>query len=374
MAAAPSDALALLSLNSTSNFPQQGQIDWAALSKTTISFTVEFFSRLSQANIEPLTILAITAISKQIHIQRLGEQRILDAIAGTRAFSTANTALWFGFGVKHIIRTFSESKQGVACVGLCACLSDEFGTATASLVLSELIKLYEPPIELTPSLRQWTELVRACEGILACTNFGMIVSQLSQICYPLSSRLLDPIYNTWSSNSPPRAIAQALKALFEVSNGTVDNISISGGANCAWIAAVGHWLLELQVEMQDATGNILYKPGNPKSSTSQDVQVRICMYRLYMNITLNKFQDDGRINFIDTLLNRRLMETKLLSIQILFTGRSIREGSGNGVSAFAKDGLCFFTNSISEVSTDPARTSLIHILPGRIEWNKRRYS
>ena len=105
----------LVSGSIPSTFPRQGQIDWTALSKSTIGFTVDTISRLSKAGVEALTIYAATAMFRQSNIGELGEQRVLEALQLSRAFASYNNALWFGFGVKHLARSLAESREGVFC-------------------------------------------------------------------------------------------------------------------------------------------------------------------------------------------------------------------------------------------------------------------
>jgi len=265
MSSNENDSRPLLAPRATEPFPQQGQVDWAVLGKYTVEFTVDAISRLSKAGIEALTICAAKVIFNQV---KLGEQRVIDALENTKAFPSYGEALWLGFGIKHIVRSLSESQQGIACIGICSCMTEEFSTSTSAKILRELFELYDPPAELRPSLRQWYALIQACEGVVASTNFGLILSELARIC------LLDGHRNIRTS-SAPKNIAKVLKGLFDVSKGAVEKIYISGGADCAWLAAVAHWLLGLRVVIQDQSGDPVYRPGNLKSTTAQDSQVII---------------------------------------------------------------------------------------------------
>jgi hypothetical protein len=249
-------------------FPQQGQVDWVNLGRNSVEFTVQSLSRLSSAGIEALTIYAARAVFHQVKLDLLGEQRVISAVQATQAFPSYNDALWFGFGIKHVVRSLSESQQGVACIGLCACMTEEFSASVSARVLKELLELYGPPAELSPSLRQWLALVESCEGVVAKTNFGIILSELSRIC------LLNGQSNL-RTGSAPKNIAKVLRGLFDVSQGVVEQINIAGGADCAWLAAVAHWLLGLRVVVEDQLGNVVYRPGNLKSTMAQEPQVII---------------------------------------------------------------------------------------------------
>ena len=266
MSAERGETLPLILSTSSSQFPQQGQVDWSSLGKNTVEFTVDVLSRLSKAGIEALTVYAAKVLFSHAKLDQLGEQRILDALKAVKAFSSHSNVVWFGFGIKNILRSLSETQQGIACIGICSCLTEEFSTEKSAQILGELFQLYNPPADLRPSLRQWHAIVSSCEGVVTTTNFGFVLSGLARIC------LLDG-HNGLCTSSKPKDLAHVLKGLFDVSNGTLDKIHISGGSDCAWIAAVGHWLFGLQVVVEDASGNIIYRPGGIRSATRHDPQV-----------------------------------------------------------------------------------------------------
>jgi hypothetical protein len=89
------ESLPLLAPNSSTAFAQQGQVDWTTLGKNTVRFTVGALSRLSKAGVEALTIYAARAIFHQVKLDQLGEQRVVTALEGLRAFSSYNRALFF---------------------------------------------------------------------------------------------------------------------------------------------------------------------------------------------------------------------------------------------------------------------------------------
>jgi hypothetical protein len=114
--------------STSAGFAQQGSVDWVALGRGTLGFTVQGISRLSQAGIETLTVIATRGIFSQVRLGTLGQSRIEKAIKSVEAYPSMNKALWFGFGIKHIVRNLSETTEGLACVGICSCLTEEFST------------------------------------------------------------------------------------------------------------------------------------------------------------------------------------------------------------------------------------------------------
>ncbi|KAM0214094.1 hypothetical protein ACHAQI_003714 [Fusarium lateritium] len=249
-------------------FQQQGTIDWTTVANGTVSFSVKVLSQLSKAGVEALTICAARAIFSNVKLGNNGELRLHRALQNIRAFPSIDKVLWFGFGVRHIIWNMQESAEGLACLAICASLTESYTTTAAAKIMRDLFLVYKPPSELTPSLSQWKALVEASEGLLAPTEFGLVLHGLTK----LYAR--DGLPNTRACG-PPKDIAIVLRQLFEVAAGRMDRFYLSGGADCAWIAAVAHWLLDLRVEIQDQDGTTLYRPDGTRSQLFPDAQVII---------------------------------------------------------------------------------------------------
>ncbi|KAK2673918.1 hypothetical protein RAB80_011461 [Fusarium oxysporum f. sp. vasinfectum] len=243
-------------------FQQQGTVDWTRIMSGSVTFSVDVLSRLSKAGVEAFTIYAARAIFSNVKLGPNGELRLHRALDKLSAFPSFGKALWFGFGVKHIIWSMQESTEGLNCLGICACLTEGYSTIVAAKTIRELFLLYNPPAELTPALRQWLALVESSAGLLASSEFGLVLHGLTRLC------LRDGLYNLQYSGSP-KDIALVLKQVFEISTGRLDRLFLSGGADCAWIAAVAHWLLDLRVEVQDQDGTIIYRPDGTRSSAAR---------------------------------------------------------------------------------------------------------
>ncbi|KAF4496079.1 hypothetical protein FAGAP_7770 [Fusarium agapanthi] len=254
------------------SFQQQGTVDWTRVLSGSATFSIDVLSRLSKAGVEAFTIYAARAIFSNVKLGPNGELRLHHALDKLSAFHSFGKALWFGFGVKHIIWSMQESTEGLNCLGICACLTEGFSTIIAAKVIRELFLLYDPPAELTPALRQWVALVESSEGLLASSEFGLVLHGLTKLCFQ------DGQSNLRSAGSP-KDIALVLKEVFEVSAGRLDRLFLSGGEDCAWIASVAHWLLDLRVEVQDQDGTIIYRPDGTRSESSMDSQLIITYYR-----------------------------------------------------------------------------------------------
>ncbi|EWG38358.1 hypothetical protein FVEG_01602 [Fusarium verticillioides 7600] len=231
-------------------FQQQGTVDWTRILSGSVTFSVDVLSRLSKAGIEAFTVYAARAIFSNAKLGPNGELRLHRALDKISAFPSFGKVLWFGFGLKHIIWSMQESTEDLNCLGICACLTEGFSTIVAAKIVRELFLLYDPPAELTPALRQWISLVECSGGLLASSEFWVAKGHRAR-----------------------------LKEVFEVSAGRLDRLFLSGGTDCAWIAAVAHWLLDLRVDVQDEDGTIIYRPDGTRSKSSPGAQVIITYHQ-----------------------------------------------------------------------------------------------
>ena len=231
---------------------QQGTIDWTRMGSSIVRFSVDFLIRISNGGVEGITIHAAQAVLSKLKLSVEGEQRVHDAIGKLSAYSSINTALWFGFGIKHIIRQLAETEEGLNCIAICAALQEMYSTTDTAKILRELVHLSGAPARVMPSLRQWISFAEVCSGALASTDFGTHLHTISR-----SFLLQDS--STLHRRSDIQHIANAINALIAVSNGTLENIRLLGGADCGWISAFAVWMLSLPVLIQDAAGNELYR-------------------------------------------------------------------------------------------------------------------
>ncbi|PGH22959.1 hypothetical protein AJ80_03008 [Polytolypa hystricis UAMH7299] len=186
--------------------------------------------------------------------------------------SPYQNVLWFGFGVKHIVRLLAESDQGSACLGLCGCLSVSYDDFFSAQVLRNLAVSMKSPEFLTPSVSQWSSLVKITSGTLALSDFPNIVFGFSRLWAPPG----DGIIGLLRVPGSPFILGGALSLLADVSCGKVASITFRGGVECAWLAAVAEWLLSLRVEVINAQdGSLLYR----KFSCSGLERVQITILR-----------------------------------------------------------------------------------------------
>jgi hypothetical protein len=286
------DSALVPSGSSSRSFAQQGSVDWVALSRSTFTFSVDVLARFAKAGVEMITVAMGQAIFTNFKLRPDGQQRFSDAIAKLKAFSSYGQILWFGFGVKHIVKILSETERGSACAAMCACLSVSYDSLFSSRVLKALANQQAAPNTLTPSLSQWNALLSVCAGAITDSAFPKLVEGMSRLLN-LSKTSHDFFLNEATS---PTELASAIVELGRVSKGEVRSVTLLGGVDCGWLAAVSQWLLSLSVDIMDEHGCTLYCHRSQYCSSYAQVVILQCL-------------DASRDTFATTLKQRSFFVT-----------------------------------------------------------------
>lgn len=119
-----------LTANPPSNptFAQTGDVDWVAVSETTFSASIAVLGRLSKAGLEPLTVAIAQAMATNIQIGVHGEKLLRGAMSTLKAFNSFGDVVFFGIGVRHILRSLVQTSQGASSVALVAALTEGHST------------------------------------------------------------------------------------------------------------------------------------------------------------------------------------------------------------------------------------------------------
>ncbi|KAI9790688.1 MAG: hypothetical protein M1816_004829 [Peltula sp. TS41687] len=242
----------------TSSFAQQGQVDWVQLANSSVSTSVAILSRLSAANVDPFTLAVGHALCSSFKLSTVGQTRLQEALDKLISCSSIGNVIWFGVGVKHVVRHLAQTTSGSSCIVLCATLAEVHSPEFSAMIMGELAELHGAPADLRPSLQQWHHLINSCSGTLAGTNFSCVAEQFMSL-----SGQFRPIYYPIGSSRISgnlKDLAKALKAMSLVSLGNLTSITVQGGPICGWLAALGYRFLGLEVRIQDSDGTVLDVP------------------------------------------------------------------------------------------------------------------
>ena len=266
---ANANSLSMGTDSSSSGFSQQCQLDWVTFGNTTVSASLNVLRRLSAAGVQTVTHCGGLYLGTSFVIGEMGERRMDEAIGNLRTVSGFDNVLYFGFGYMSYVRILAETRAGINCVALCSCLSDSHSEIVTARILAALWRELKFPQEYEPAHSQFISLARACAGVVAATTFGQTVNIMKGDV----AKFNEGSFN--SGISEPADVAKALHGLFDISKGITEGMTVVGGAEGAFIAALAVWLFNLTTTVEDDQGNLIFtSTANPEFA---QVKVR---YRL----------------------------------------------------------------------------------------------
>lgn len=108
-------------------------------------------------------------------------------------------------------------------------------------------KRFSSPRDLSPSFKQWEALVKVYSSVFSQSTLGPRIHQLLKFggyCRPY------PV----EQSGHPKDMAEVLLAVGSVARGALEEISITGGPGCSWVAAFADQVLGLKVAVRSDEG------------------------------------------------------------------------------------------------------------------------
>ena len=191
-----------------------------------------------------------------------------EAIARLRGHTVFQDLLWVGFGYRSLVHTMATTVGGIKCIALCGCLADVHSPRSAASIMQQLWKEYEFPDQYQPSHSQLLALVSICSGAIVRTPFTQIMDiMLGDMLWKRQRDFRGMVPEA----SGPGDIAKALRGLFQLSKSKIDSISIVGSGECAFMAALAHWLFDFKLLVENGEGETIFS----NISKAEKVQVHI---------------------------------------------------------------------------------------------------
>lgn len=308
----PDTVVSRSDIGQASNFPQTGSWSMVDLIVKPINVTVGILQRYSAGRVDIYTAVVGQALCKGFRLGTVGRKRIDEALSSLAAMSSLGDALYFGFGVENLVRSLAKTEEGAVCLALCAALRDCYHEDVAVEVLLELARLTAVPAKYMPSSFEWKALLNACSGVLSTTTFSLRAEQLMSLSQQ-RERLgafgaLEARPSTLRSCSSPRSLAKALFGVARVTREELRAVTIIGGADAGWLAALAEWLFGCTVKVTSDDGFPLYQnvqegeevqlhfiftaPWENASHKSQELELQGKTYILE-NVS-QLFQEEGR--------------------------------------------------------------------------------
>ena len=246
---------------------QQGQVDWVAFGNTIWTASAAVLQRFAASNIQPVTFGAGLALANQFQMSRDGRERMDHTIQSLRGAPGFDKLLWFGFGQQSFVRMMGETQLGLNCVALCSCLAETHSEIHAARVLKDLWELKDFPGEYEPAHSQFLALVKACSGAVSRSGFGQELDAMTRggDC---------GITGHGDLAADTTDLAKALDGLFQMTRNKVETITFVGEKECAFLAAIGRWLFDFTVYIENIEGRLLYRSHESVTQGNTQILVR----------------------------------------------------------------------------------------------------
>lgn len=251
-----------LSAGSHGSFPQSGSWSMVDIAKLPVQASIGILSRYAAGRVNPYTVLVCEALCNGFQLTARGRANIETAVASLTTVGAVGATLEFGFGVEDLIRSMAKSEQGTVVLVLCAALREVYSLDISTEVLLEMARLSGVGGEWMPSSREWKAMLDACSGVLAKTPFGLraeVLMQLGNEGQRLGAfQRLEATPQDLRDCSSPKSIAEALFAMAAVSRKEMQAVTLVGGPDTGWLAAVAEWVLDFKVSISNSEGEVTY--------------------------------------------------------------------------------------------------------------------
>ncbi|KAK5052702.1 hypothetical protein LTR84_002568 [Exophiala bonariae] len=212
--------------------------------------------RFSGARADPYTRFVASLIFHDIKLSVKGQRNINHAFTNLPVYDSIapDRRLAFGWGEDNVIRD-KVIQEGLSYdhLAILTALGENFHEVYGAKVLQALTSSIAGPKDMKPHFSQWRAAMHACNGLLATTDFGILVEEYVR---------LDPyrvmLVNDIESIFPPATIAEALQALIRVSANHEKQVTFIGSAVISWFGSVAEWLCDLRVAVYDSAGALLH--------------------------------------------------------------------------------------------------------------------
>ena len=170
--------------NHSSGFVQQGTVDWVALARAPVTFSVDALARYSTAGIDVLTVTTGQRAFSSIALPSTVESNILDQLSKLPCVSFYGKVAWFGFGLRHVLYDLIDKEGGLAYLAICGCLGQSYDSFLGAQVLRAFCQCLDLPIDLQPGLQCWQALLKPCAGIFMTTKFTHLIYGFTRLLAP----------------------------------------------------------------------------------------------------------------------------------------------------------------------------------------------
>ena len=208
-------------------------------------FTTETLQQFNCAGVDPYLIQVAQLVGSRFNIALQGQRNLANAFSSLPQTEFYRRRIGIGFSDRHIARILAESDGGFVFLGILGCLGDYFAEDVVVDVIMKIVGTLlgdSLPEGFEPSDFQWKRLVHLCQGVLATSPFGALVT--SNTAYQ----------ETVVNNINVLQIVTGLVKMSDIVGGSATPVKHKA-AHPLWFAQVAEYLFGLNVVVQAAASH-----------------------------------------------------------------------------------------------------------------------
>lgn len=261
----------LVPTSRSSTFTQQGTVDWVALANASVQIPVNILTRYSKAGVDAATVLAGQAVFLMFIMPPRAQQEVVKQLSMLSSVGLYSNVVRVGFGLQHVLQDLATKEGGISCLAICGCLTQSYNVFYSAQVIRALCQHQKMPQELVPGILQWEALLKPCNKIFSKSRFAVLLHE--GFTPQLASRTNLRVDR--SEATPPEKLAEVLTLLAQLSRRHFESLHLTGGIDCAWIAAVAIFVFDITVDVKTADDVYLYRSDHGYRTGNNEAQLTI---------------------------------------------------------------------------------------------------
>ena len=246
-----------------SQFSRRRSIDVPSLPTAAHSYTTEQLLHYNAAGVDPYLVQVAELIGSQFNLALQSQRTLANAFSSLPRAEFYSQRMGIGYSDRHIARILLDSDGGFTFLSILGCLGEYFAQDVVVAIIMTLVKSFPSmaiPEDYEPSDFQWKRLVHLCQGVLATSSFGALITRNHENLRVAVDHV---------------SISQVVQGLIEMSNvssgRTQKCLCERTGSDAFWFAAVAEYLFDLKVLVEDATGEVIYPQSGLDEKSAQVV-------------------------------------------------------------------------------------------------------
>jgi hypothetical protein len=224
-----------------------------------LSISNRLLSQFEGADIDFYTINFMRMAMEKIRIGAQGQRLFNHSLTNLPLQRSSDVRLQFGWGEQHTMRNLGVQLYEYEHLLLAAALGEYLSEPYAAAVLSMLAERYEDDERPKPRLASFHQFVRALNGVLATSEFPIVVDDRIRLNPYRDASDGMPFAKQPQETLSVNAIVEALCSMNGPASDGSGRLVIAGGDVIGWFSAYADLCLGLDVTLVDEVGTELHR-------------------------------------------------------------------------------------------------------------------